>query len=529
MELSGLDIVVLVSYMLAIACMGLYFSRRNTDTEQYFVGGRSFSGWVVGLSLVGTSISSITFLAYPADAFKTAWLRFLPALGLPVAVLLTSVYVLPIYRNLRMTSAYEYLEYRFGPSVRVYGALAFIFAQVVRLSIILYMVSLLVFEITGWNLTLCIVLCGVFVAFYTIVGGIDAVIWTDVIQTVVLVFGGILCLGVIVYQLPGGFGEIFSVAIADHKLAIAELQPDGSLQPVGWGLSLSGKTGTMMLLCGIFVYLTEYTSSQNAVQRYAAAKSTHEARKAMIVCVIASVPIWAFYMFLGTALYVFFKQYPVPEVTEMLTGERKAEQVLPFFILHYLPSGLTGLVIAAASAAAMSSLDSSINAISAVGVTDLYKRLFVKDRSDQHYLHVAWVLATIAGVLMILGAIFLASTEIRTLQDIATIVVSLMGAGLFGMYALGLFTRRGDARAVWIGIACTVLFTAWTVVAARNPELLPEMLNVPFDLYYTGLIGNLVMFVIGFLASTLLPSCTDRSLDNLTVWDYLATSSRSNE
>lgn len=520
MPLTTLDIVVLVGYMLAMALMGVYFSRHNNDTEQYFVGGRSFSGWVIGLSLVGTSISSVTFLAYPADAFKTAWLRFLPALGLPVAVLIAAVFFLPIFRDRKMTSAYEYLEYRFGPSVRVYGALTFVVAQIFRLSTVLYLASLLVHEITDWDMTFCIVACGIFVAFYTIIGGIDAVIWTDVIQTIVLTLGGVICVAVIIYKLPGGFWQIIEVAMADNKLAIAEMQADGSMKPVGWGLSLTSKTGTMMLICGLVGYLTEYSASQNTVQRYAAAKSTKEARKAMFVCAVASVPIWAFYMFLGTSLYVFFQVFPTIEATEMLNGVRKAEQVLPYFIIHYLPSGVAGVVIAAAVAAAMSSLDSSINAISAVGVTDLYKRHIAKDKNDKHYLHVAWLLASLAGVAMIFGALVLTKTDAKTLQDVVTVITSLLISGLFGMYSLGFFTRRGDARAVWIGIICTAVFTFWTVVAAQRPELLPESLRVPFDLYYTGIIGNLVMFIVGFSVGSLLPSSNKRSLDRLTVWDF---------
>ncbi|QHI69423.1 sodium:solute symporter [Tichowtungia aerotolerans] len=518
MGLTVLDYIVLAGYFAAMALMGVYFSKRNKNTEEYFVGGRSFAGWVIGLSLVGTSISSVTFLAFPADAFKTAWLRYLPSLGLLVAVAVAAVFVLPIYRRLRLTTAYEYLEHRFGPSVRVYGAVAFVIGQLLRLSIILYLVSLLVHEMTGWNLTFCIIGCGVFVAFYTIVGGIDAVIWTDVIQTVVLALGGVICVCVIIHQLPGGLGQIFSVALADHKLAIADMQPDGTLQPVGWGLSLSSKTGTMLLIYGIVGFLTEYMSNQNVVQRYAASKSTREARKAMIVCAGASVPIWAFYMFLGTSLYVFFKVFPVDAASEMLSGVRKAEQVLPFFIIHYLPPGVTGLVIAAAVAAAMSSLDSSINSISAVGVTDLYRRYFAKGKSDGHFMRAAWSMAVVTSVLMIVGAIVLAKTETKTLQDAATIVGSLLGAGLLGMYILGFFTRHGDARSVWVGILFTVIFTAWTVVADRCPDLLPEALAIPFDLYYTGIIGNILMFVTGYLLSLLLPRKKRERLDELTVW-----------
>ncbi len=198
MNLHWLDITTLIIYMSKMLLLGFYFSKKNKDTEEYFVGGRSFSGWVIGLSLVGTSISSITFLAYPADAFKTAWLRFLPNLMLPIGVLIAAYVFLPFFRRSRVTTAYEYLEARFGPRVRVYGAGAFILGQLVRVSIILYLVSLVLNKMTGLSPTMSILIGGGLVAVYTIMGGIDAVIWTDVIQTIVLMLGGIVSLIVII-------------------------------------------------------------------------------------------------------------------------------------------------------------------------------------------------------------------------------------------------------------------------------------------------------------------------------------------
>ncbi|HBP69432.1 MAG TPA: sodium:solute symporter, partial [Alcanivorax sp.] len=178
MTLSLLDWGVLLAYLAVVLLIGFYFARRNTSTEEYFVGGRRFRGWVIGLSLVGTSISSITFLAYPADAFKTGWLRYLPNLALPVALFVAAYVFLPFFRRGNMTSAYEFLEQRFGPSVRVYGALAFIVAQLVRLAMILWLLSLLIQQLVDVTPTTAIIGAGLFVGLYTIIGGIDAVIWT---------------------------------------------------------------------------------------------------------------------------------------------------------------------------------------------------------------------------------------------------------------------------------------------------------------------------------------------------------------
>lgn len=507
-SLRPIDTAVLLCYLAAMAAMGFFFSRKNDSTEEYFVGGRSFKGWVIGLSMVGTSISSVTFLAYPADAFKTAYLRFLPNLMLPIAVVVAAYAFLPFFRGGRITSAYEYLEGRFGPSIRLYAAATFIVAQLFRISIVLYLTSLVVHEMTGQSSTRCILISGVFVALYTVVGGIKAVIWTDVVQTAVLMLGGLVCVGAIIARLPGGLEQIFSVGLAEGKFAIAELS-DGRLQPVSWELSLSQKTGTMMLLLGLTAWLTEYSSNQNVIQRYCASESPGEARKAMLVCVAVSLPVWALFMFLGTSLFVFFEVFPSVEAGEMLSGVRKAEQVLPYFIINYLPPGITGLLIAAALAAAMSSLDSSINAISTVGVVDIYRRHLVKERDDRHYLKVAWLLATTAAAAMMAGALLLAESETKTLQDTGSILTSLLGGGLLGLYLLGFLTRRGDARAAGGGIVLTIAFTAWTLLSSR--QWLPEALSFPFDLYYTGLIGNIVMFAVGSLLASLLPRVSRRA------------------
>jgi len=417
---------------------------------------------------------------------------------LPVAIFVAAYVFLPFFRRGNTITAYEYLEDRFGPSIRVYGALTFILGQLVRISLILYLLSLLIHELTGLSSEMSIILGGVFVAIYTIIGGIDAVIWTDVLQTIVLIVGGIFCLAVIVISLPGGLEQIFSMASEHGKLAFAELKGD-TLVPVEWSFSLQDKTGTMLLLLGLTAWLTEYSANQNTVQRFCASKSDAEARKAMFVCAFTSLPIWAFYMFLGTALYVFFQVFPTETAAQILSGEQKAEQILPYFINHYLPSGVAGIVIAAALAAAMSSLDSSINAISTVSIVDIYKRFSKTEKADKHYLAMAKIIALLVSVFMIIGAHLLMNAETKTLQDTATILVSIVSGGVLGIYLLGFFTDLGDARAIWSGLILTALFTCWTILAKK--ELLPDGWNLPFDLYYTAIIGNLLMFFTGFFVS----------------------------
>jgi len=371
----------------------------------------------------------------------------------------------------------------------------------------------MVHEVTSLTILQSILLSGITVGFYTILGGIEAVIWTDVIQTITLVFGGLICIGVIIYQLPEGLNQIIDIALLNNKLSFSELK-DGVLHPVSWGVSLSNKTGIMMIFLGFSWFFQEYITNQNIIQRYAATKNESEARKAMFISSI-NIPIWAFFMFLGTALYAYFQVYPSEAASEMLIGTRNAEDILPYFIIYYLPAGISGLIIAAAIAAAMSSLDSSINSISTVSVHDIYRRHLAPNKDDFHYLHVAWYIATFATAIMIIGSCILAFSKMITLQDTYNTIGSVVMGGVLGLYLLGFCTKRGSEKSVWFGIALTMMFSLWTVLAKYS--FLPDWLQAPFDLYYTGILGQMIMFAGIFVAAVLF-SDSKNNLKNLTIW-----------
>ena len=514
-NLRLLDYVVLVVYFGGMTWFGIYFAKRNKSTEEYFLGNRAFPGWAIGLSMIGTSISSVSFLALPADAFKTTWLRLLPGFMLPVAVLAGMYLFMPFYRRSRATSAFEYLEARFGSSTRVYGAVAFLIGQLIRISTILYLISGVAHQLTGLPIWACIIMVGVFVSFYTVAGGIEAVVWTDVVQTLVLLFGGILVLWKIVTLLPGGFDEIFSVGAVNGKFAFAEVMENGALSPVSWGFSFTRKTALMLLIVGLTGQMTEHACDQNLVQRYCAASSMREARKALIICGAASVPIWIYFYFLGTSFYVFFQAFPSTEASAMLTGDLKPEQILPYFVLSYLPQGLSGLVLAGIAAAAMSSLDSSINAIATVSVVDIYRRHCVKNRHDSHYLFAARAIAIAASVFMLAGAALFVYSDSETLSDTTTALAAIVSGGLLGLYLLGFLTIRGDERSVSIAIGVTI---AWSLyITLGRYELIPAAWQSNVDDYYTGIISHIVMFAVGLLAGSLLPG-KKRDLTNLSVW-----------
>ncbi len=441
MKLHPADLLVIAAYAILTLAIGLRFSKRNKTTDRYFLGGRDFPGWAIGLSFIGSTISSITFIAYPADSFKTAWIRILPPLAFPLVVLIACYAFIPFFRRGTVHSAYHYLALRFGPSVSLYAALVYLAMQVVRAATITYLLAVLLSSMTSLPVLTCILLASGVTAVYTVKGGFEAVVWTDVIQTIVLLSGAIACVFFIANALPGGLAQVFSEAWAADKLSLRDLNPvSGQLETVRGGFSLTEKTTLMLVLVGVANYLAGQLD-QDSVQRWCSAKSSREARKAMFVLGFGAVPIWVGFMFLGTCLWTYYQHFPTEVSTAVLAGTRKAEDILPHFILNVLPHGLAGLVISAAIAAAMASLSSCINATSMVFVNDVYRAFAARAKSDGHYLAASRLTSVCIALLMSVGAwlFYLAST--KTILDFILIVTGLLGGGASGAFVFGMFTR----------------------------------------------------------------------------------------
>lgn len=512
MKLHWLDLLVLAAYFGGTVALGLVLSRRNRSTDDYFLGGRAMPGWAVGLSLIGAMVSSVTFLAYPADSYKTAWVRFLPNFAFPVVMLVAAWVFVPFFRRGTVTSAYQYLSLRFGPSISVYAASIFLVSQILRCATIIYLVAMLLSPMIGLDVEWCIVLAGGATALYAVKGGFGAVLWVEVIQTIVLMLGGLVAIGVIIHALPGGVGQILSEASAAGKLSFMDLNlASGRLEPLAEGFSLVQKTIPMLLILGVIQHFTG-KFDQTTIQRWCSAKSAREARKSMIVLAFGSLPVWAGFMFLGTCLWVYFQNNPDPVAAEILAGARKAEEIMPHFIVNVLPPGLAGLVIAAALAAAMSTLSGCISATGMVWVNDIYRPYLVKNRSDRHYLGAGHLSSLATAVLMVAGAFAFYRADTKTFTDFGIIVGSLLGGGIASTFLLGMLTRVGDARAVLVGIVCTMAFSLWALLMQFG------VIGRRFDLYYTMLLGNLVMFACSYLAGRLIPE-RPRDLTNLTIWD----------
>ncbi len=512
MDLHWADLLVIAIYFAGLLAVGMHFARRERDSERYYLGKRNLPGWAVGLSFIGATISSVTFIAYPADSFKTAWLRLLPNLAFPFVALLAALLFIPFFRQGRARSAYDYLRLRFGAPVSVYAALVYMAAQVLRMATITYLLAVLLSNLLALPVPVCVALVAGFTGWYATKGGFEAVVWTEVMQTIVLIAGALGCVLVVAQAVPGGLAEVWAQASAAGKISFHDLNPaTGQLEPVRAGFSLSEKTLWMLVLVGASQYIAGQLD-QDTVQRWCAARSDREARKSMIVLGLGALPVWAGFMFLGSCLWVYFQHQPSEVAAAILAGKRKAEDILPHFILTALPPGVAGLVISAALAAGMSSLGVCVSAASMVWVGDLYRAHLAPEKEDRHYLRVGQGASLLLSLLMMGGALLFHLADSKTLMDASIIATALFGGGISGAFLFGMLTRAGDHRAVLAGIAATMAFTAYAALAQFG--FLPRV----FDPYYTSILANLVMLAACAITAWLLPA-KPRDLSRLTVWE----------
>jgi len=505
MKLSIIDQLVFLTYFALVTLIGFRFAKQSKTTEGYFFGNRKIPGWAIGLSMLGTSISAVTFLAYPQFAYEGNLSKLIPGLMVPFAVIIAIIVYLPFFRSRGVVTAYEYLERRFGPASRVYVACFFIVGQIWRLGLILYLVSTLIVNIVPYNQFLIIVVAGTFIVAYTYMGGIEAVIWTDVLQTIILILGGVLCMGIMVGNLPHGFGDVIRLGIEYDKFNPGILRTN-----------LVEETWLVLVLIGFWGAIGEFAADQNIIQRYCAAKSYKEAKKATIIGGMYRLPIWIFFAFLGTCMFAFYHIFPDAKVKDMLSIN-----IFPHFIVTQLPPGIIGLVVSAVLAAAMSSLDSSLNSTSTVITMDIVKQHLFKQRDDKFYTNVAKGTTLALGIFMVATASIVVYLHI--LYEQTTMVIMGMGfylgaflsGGVLGGYMLGFFTTKANNKSFWVGIIVSQIVTVPLIMFEKMPSL-AEFRFV--HVYLIGYVGNLVSFVAGLIAAYIWPDKKPRDLTNLTVW-----------
>lgn len=518
MQIHTVDLLILVAYFGVIVALGFWFSRKNTSTDNYFLGGRSLPGWLLGVSLISSIMSSMTFIAGPADSFKTAWFRTVQHLAVPLGGLLAAWVFVPFFRRGTVNSAYGYLKERFGSSVSVYAAGAFMVMQIMRASMIMYLLAIILQSMTGVRYEWCLIIGVMVSGIYTVKGGLKAVVYLDVIQTGVLLLGAFLLLGIIFAGVNGGIGGVFSEAWASNKLSFWDINNQtGEFGPTSWRFSFSEKTVTTFFFVGILSFLIGCLDQIN-VQRWCAAKSAREARKSILILGFGALPIWIAFKFIGTALFVYFKENPDPVAAAILAGDGtyKAEMIVPHFIVTYLPMGIAGLVVAGAMAAAMGSLSASISSSGMVWVGDIYKKYIKKNADDRHYLRVGKIASACVTVCILVSAMLVHMANTSTLADLHTSAVAVLGGSVPGLFFLGMFTRRGNKYGAWVGIAVAMSYTLYMLLGQFGA--LPTGWRLPIHIYYLAFFGNMIVLGVGYLASHVLRH-KNANLKNLTIWD----------
>jgi SSS family solute:Na+ symporter len=475
---TPLDWMVLVAYFGATMAVGVWFGLRNASAEGFTAAGRSLPGWVCGLSIMATYLSSISFLALPGKAFAGNWNPFVFSLSIPLAALIAATVFIPLYRGSVDVSAYAHLERRFGTWARLYAGGFYLLTQVARMGTVMYLMALPLHVLLGIEIRTLILFTGLSVTVYSFIGGVTAVIWTDALQACVLMAGTAVCLAVLAAGLPAGAPQAVSTAFAEGRFSLGSLDP----------LDLSAATLWVVLLYGITLNLQNFGIDQSYVQRYIAARSDAEARKAVWLGGLLYVPVSALFLLIGTGLAAFYAADPArldglrtslaeqrlaargdaatgPAAREAVAAEAArltpadlGDRVFPHFIGTALPPGVRGLLIAAVFAAAMSTVSTSLNSSATLTLTDWYARFWrpeAGERESLRVLRLATVAWGIAGTGMALVLVNVASA-----LDAWWALSGIFGGGMLGLFLLGLVSQRAGEAAGIAGVIAGVVVIA---------------------------------------------------------------------
>lgn len=499
-----IELAVVALYMATLVLIGVFFSRRQTSTDRYFVAKRSIPGWAMGLSMFATIITAVTVIAYPGAAYAGTWSLLVPGFMVIGVLAIAGFLIIPFFRNVVGMSAYEYFGKRFGPGVRLYASFTFAVGHFSKMAVVLYLLALTISSILGWKTLPLIAVVGAATIVYTLLGGIEAVIWTDVLQSGVLWLALLVTLASFLF-FPGSHPrQLFALAAHAHKF---------SLGSTAWTFS---KPGVLVLsLYGFFFYLQKYTADQTLVQRYLVARSDREALRGVALGALLCVPVWTLFMLVGTLLWAHYQLSPV----KLAGFIHRPDQVFPYFLSTNFPPVLVGLIIASLFGAAMASMSSDLNCISVVAVEDFYKRLR-PHAGDRELLQTARVSVAVCGLLTMSGAVLLIHSR-GTVLSIYYAVTGIVAGGLAGLFLLAFLSNRVNHRGAWTGIILSFVFTVWATLTARGGQFVNlGRWNFAWHEYMIGVTGNLILFISGYVASWFMRTGRTQHRE-LTVWTWL--------
>jgi len=474
-----IDFIIFLAFTLGVVVFGCSFFRKGSSADDFTSAGHSIPGWVVGMSIFATYVSSISYIGYPGKAFASNWNAFVFSLSIPIASYFAAKYFVPFYRHGGSVSAYTFLEEKFGRWARLYASACYLLTQVARMGSILYLLAVPMHILMGWNLHVVIILTSLGIIIYSMLGGLKAVIWADAIQGIILIGGAVLCLAILMFSMPEGPLQTFQLAAGS---------PEGNKFSLGAFTSdLTTSTFWVCLIYGVFINLQNYGIDQNYVQRYHAAKTDRAAKFSALFGGYLFIPVSALFFLIGSALYSYYTAGVAPLPEEIA---QKPDYVFPYFIVNGLPVGLRGLLIASIFAAGMSTVSTSVTSAATIILTDYVRPLL-------HTFNELRVLRLSSVVVGLLGAcVAIAMLSVESIIDAWWTLSSIFSGGMLGLFLLGCMPRRINRYAALLGCICGVLVIAWISLAS-----LWNLPGIHLHEYLAIVLGTTVIFLVGFLAT----------------------------
>lgn len=431
-----IDLAIVIIYLAAVLFAGMYFSKKRMTGKEYFKGDGTIPWWVTSVSIFATLLSPISFLSIAGNSYNGTWVLWFAQLGIFIAVPLTIRLFLPVYSKLKIDTAYHYLELRYkSKGLRVLGALLFIIYQIGRMSIIMYLPSVVLAPLVGININVLIIIMGIIAIVYSYGGGLKSVLWTDFIQGLVLIAGVVFTLIYLVFSIDGGIGTIFTTLQNGKFLAPNEVVFDPNIL----------KSSVFIILVGAGINtFSSYISSQDVVQRFTTTTDIKELRKMTFGNGFLSIGTTTVIYLIGTALFVFYHQNP------QLLQTAHQDQIFASFIVYQLPIGVSGILIAAIYAASQSTLSTGLNSVATSWVLDIQDS-FNRQISEEKQTKIAKLVSLGVGIIAIIVSMILANGEIKSAYEWFNSFMGLVLGVLAGIFVLGVITKKATSIGAYAG------------------------------------------------------------------------------
>lgn len=477
-KFTFLDYGIFVVYLLASVLIGLLFVKEQRNLKDYFLAGRSMGSIVVAISVLAALFSGITYLGAPAEVYAHSFWFVLIALSFFIATPTTNLLFLPFFYNSKFFTAYQFLEERFSVGIRTLAAVLFITRTMIWLALATYAPALALEQVTGIPLWLTITATGLLTTFYTTLGGMKAVIWTDVMQFIVLFGGQLAIILVAVSYVPGGAQGVYEIGQAGGKYALS-FSLDPTIRVTFWAL----------IIGGAFANLVQMATDQVSVQRYLTATDIKTAQRSLWIKLAMTLPVVGIFYLTGLVLYAFYQTKGDPVAAGLVAS---VDQILPYFVVTELPIGMPGLLVAAIYAASMSTISAGLNSMTSSTLVDVYQRLIKPDAKEEHQLTLARYITLIFGV--IVTALAFVVSSLGTILQASNTIFGLVGGPLLGLFFLGMLSKRANAKGAFLGWLAGFLI------------LLPVVYMTKVSFLWFGLIGCLATWLLGLAFSLISPS-----------------------